>query len=324
MKRLAVILIAATCGTVYAQTRWLDVQPRGTNDYDDNRTSGYCTVRLRVDDEVVVHIRGSRLGFETVRGRDARDEGSECSQAMPTGSALDNFRFRGVDGRGRVTLAESPTSGNRYTARVRIQDTKGGDEGYTFKVEWENRNPGAMTDTTGFGGRRQRANDNSGWGTTTNNPNSGWGTSASSANSGWGTSTSSTGSGWGTGTATGSAWGQNDFESTTAGSGVARMTGQTDLNLTSTRVQLRRGGQFNLEIVGAETVQFAGTWRRDGDTAVLTIRNGFANGGASGTGRVVILNNQIQNLTLDGRNRNTNTPFQVEFQGGVGRRGYRR
>ncbi len=145
--------------------------------------SGYCTVRLRVDDDVWFTSGQPVWVLRRCADVNARDEGSECSQAMPTGSALDNFRFRVVDGRGRVTLAESPTSGNRYTARVRIQDTKGGDEGYTFKVEWENRNPGAMTDTTGFGGRRQRANDNSGWGTTTNNPNSGWGPSASSANS---------------------------------------------------------------------------------------------------------------------------------------------
>ncbi len=313
MKRIALFLIAAMCGVVHAQSRFIDVQPRRTRDYDERRDNGYCVVRLRVDDEVVVHIRSNRLGFETVRGRDAHDEGSECSQPMPSSSALANFRFKGVDGRGRVELAEAPDSGNRYTALVRIQDTKGGDEGYTFRVQWENRNPGAATDSSGFGGRRSRANDNSGWGTSTGGSNSGWGSTGSSGSSGWGT-----------GAATGNAWGQTDFEDTAAGTGVARMAGQSDLNLTSTRLRLRTGGQFILEIIGAETVRFAGTWRRDGDTAILDINNGFASGGANGTGRAVLINNQIQSLTLDGRNRTTNAAFKVEFRSGAGRRGYRR
>ncbi len=314
MKRIALLLMVAVCGAVYAQSRFTEVQPRRTRDYDERRDNGYCVVRLRVDDEVIVHIRGNLLGFETLRGRDAHDEGSECSQAMPAGNALANFRFRGVDGRGRVELAEDPNPGNRFTARVRIQDSKGGDEGYTFRVQWENRNPGAMNDSSGFGGRRSSTNDSSGWGTST----------SAGSNSGWGTSTNSSGSGWGTGTATGGAWGRSDFEETATGSGVARMTGQPDLNLTSTRLRLRQGGQFILEIAGAETVRFTGNWRRDGDTAILDINNGFATGGANGTGRAVLVNNQIQSLTLDGRNRTTNAAFKVEFRSGAGRRGFGR
>jgi hypothetical protein len=312
MKRIMLVLIAAMCGVVFAQSRYIDVQPRRTRDYDERRDNGYCVVRLRVDDEVVIHIRGSALRFETLRGREAYDEGSECSQPMPLGNALANFRFKGVDGRGRVELAEDPSPNNRYTARVRILDSKGGDEGYTFRVQWDNRNPGAVNDTSGFGNRRQRANDNSGWGTSTGGTGSGWGSSTSS------------GSGWGTGTATGSAWGQTDFEDTAAGSGLARMAGQPDLNLTSTRLRLLRGGQFVLEIMGAETVRFSGTWRRDGDAAILAINNGFANGGANGTGRAVVVNNQLQSLTLDGRNRATNAAFRVEFRNSTANRRYRR
>ena len=313
MKRFVLSMMAVTCGIVSAQPRFLDVQPRRTNDYDDNRGNGYCVVRLMVDDLVMVHIRGNRLRFETLQGRDARDDGSECSQAMPAGNALTNFRFKGVDGRGRVELAEQPSASNRYTAQVRILDSKGGDEGYTFRVQWDNRNPGQVSDNSGFGDRRQRGNDASGWGT-----------SSSSTGSGWGSSNSSSSSGWGTGTASGTAWGQSDFEQTTTGTGVARMAGQSDLNLTSTRLRLRQGGQFVLEIMGAETVRFSGTWRRDGDTAILAINNGFANGGANGTGRAVVVNNQLQSLTLNGRSRATNATFQVEFRNSTAGRRFRR
>lgn len=312
MRPTLFFLIAAACGTLLAQSRFVEVQPKRTRDYDERRDNGYCVVRLRVDDEVVVHIRGNRLGFETVRGRDAYDEGSECSQPMPRGSALDNFRFRGVDGRGRVDLAEAPDSGNRFTARVRIQDSKGGDEGYTFRVQWDNRNPGMSAESgvwQGWGGAGNRPGGGSGWGSG-GNQGSGWGTGSNTG----------TGSGWGSGSGTSAGWWQNDFEATTRGTGVARMVGQPDLNLTSTILRLRRNGQFTLEIAGAETVRFNGTWTRNGDTAVLDIRNGFANGGATGSGNATIVNNEVQSLTLDGRNRQTNSTFNVQFRtGGRGR-----
>lgn len=282
-----------------AQSRFVEVQPKRTRDYNERRDNGYCVVRLRVDDEVVIHIRGSRLAFETVRGREAYDEGSECSQPMPYGSALANFRFRGVDGRGRVELAEAPDSGNRYTARVRIQDSKGGDEGYTFRVQWDNRNPGMSADSGGQG----------------------WGGSRPGRGSGWGTG-GNQGSGWGSGSGS-AGWWQNDFEATTRGAGVARMVGQPDLNLTSTILRLRRNGQFTLEISGAETVRFNGAWTRNGDTAVLDIRNGFSSGAATGSGRATIVNNEVQSLAINGRNRNTNTSYSVEFRSGARGRRFR-
>jgi hypothetical protein len=297
-------------GLVSAQPRFVDVQPRRTRDFDERRDRGYCVVRLRVDDEVVVHIRGARLGFETVRGREAFDEGSECSQPMPFGSAMDNFRFRGVDGRGRVELAEGPDSGNRYTARVRILDSKGGDEGYTFRIEWDNRNPGQSAGAWGgWGGSRGGQGQGSGWGSGTQAGGSGWGTGTQAGSPGWG-STSNTGT-----------WYESDFQGMTAGSGLARMAGQSDLRLTSTTLRLRKNGQFQLEIAGTQTVRFNGNWRRDGDTAILDIRNGFSNGGAEGTGRVAIVNNEVQSLALEGRNRQTSSTFTVEFRGRVtGRR----
>jgi hypothetical protein len=304
MKRLAVILIAASCGVLFGQSRILEVQPKQTRDYDTNRGSGYCIVRLMVDDVVIVHIRGDRLNYETVRGRDARDDGSECSQAMPWGNALSNFRFRGVDGRGRVQLIDSPSASNNFTAKVQIQDPKGGDEGYTFRVEWTNLNPAQQPqDVSRSGGRRQR------------NTDSGWGTSSTSS-SGWGTSSSTTqdSTGWGSGATSNTAWGQTDFDNTVTGTGAARMAGQPDLNLTSTRIRLRNNGQFVLEVVGTETVRFNGTWQREGDAAVLTIRNGFAGGGATGTGRAIVTNNQLQTLNLTGQNSRTNASFTVEFR----------
>jgi hypothetical protein len=64
-----------------------------------------------------------------------------------------DFRFRGVDGRGRVELVRDPSSSGG-TAVVRIEDSKGGREGYTFDLEWRGGS-GYSTGTTDpyYGGR---------------------------------------------------------------------------------------------------------------------------------------------------------------------------
>ena len=52
---------------------------------------------------------------------------------MPTNPA--DFRFSGIDGRGRQTLIGDPLNGG--VAVVRIEDPKSGREGYTFDLEWQ-------------------------------------------------------------------------------------------------------------------------------------------------------------------------------------------
>ena len=45
-----------------------------------------------------------------------------------------DFRFKGVDGRGRQTLIRDPRNGG--VAVVQIEDPDNGQEGYTFDLEW--------------------------------------------------------------------------------------------------------------------------------------------------------------------------------------------
>jgi hypothetical protein len=45
-----------------------------------------------------------------------------------------DFRFAGVDGRGRQTLVRDPRNGG--PAVIRIEDSGGGSEGYTFDIFW--------------------------------------------------------------------------------------------------------------------------------------------------------------------------------------------
>jgi hypothetical protein len=274
---LAGLILAAGVPAVAAD--WNEIQPKRTNDYDERRSNGYCMVRLTVDDEVVVHIRGWRIAFETLRGRQAADQGTECSQPMPVGSALANFRFRGIDGRGNVELIEQPGSGNSYTARVRVSDPKGGDEGYTFRVEWENRGGS----TTGSG--------TTGWGTTSP---SGWGTGNN-----W--------SGWG---GTGSYQPVN-LSISGRGSFLAESGGQRDIR--EARVQVQSNGDAVIEFRGSSNPSFTG-WvnRTSGDECFVSIRRAGQNE-ADGEARIVVRSGELDRIEIRGRVRNAGT-YSVTFQ----------
>jgi hypothetical protein len=116
----------------------VEITPRRTRDYDERANQGWCSIRVWVDDEVNIFVESSRVIFETVRGRAARDAGSECSQPLPLGNALSDFQFRGIDGRGEVRLIEDPGPRNRYRVWVRIRDRKSGGEEHHFKLNWKN------------------------------------------------------------------------------------------------------------------------------------------------------------------------------------------
>jgi hypothetical protein len=70
-----------------------------------------------------------------------------------------DFRFQGVDGRGQARLAQDPRN-NNGVAVIRIDDPKGGAEGYTFDIEWSGASGGGPTGGFptggGFGGDDNR------------------------------------------------------------------------------------------------------------------------------------------------------------------------
>lgn len=94
---------------------------------------GKCTIEVDVDDVAEVEVSGDSGRLRTLAGQPAEWRRFECSDPLPRNPA--DFRFRGIDGRGRVTLVRDPRSGGR--AVVRIEDPRGGREGYTFDLEWQ-------------------------------------------------------------------------------------------------------------------------------------------------------------------------------------------
>ena len=110
---------------------------RRTGDWSQDRRDGRCTIRVRIDDDSDVELRGDQIRIRPLRGGPGRDEGSECNAPLPTSGNIRNFRFRGIDGRGNPRLVQEPASRNYYVAVVNVQDPRGGDEGYTFELSWD-------------------------------------------------------------------------------------------------------------------------------------------------------------------------------------------
>lgn len=143
--RLVVLSLIAACGIVpaFAQnnaTRRATLTGNGGSD-------GKCTIEIEVDQSVDVEVSGDTGRLVTRSGQPASWRRFECSGPLPSRS--NNFRFKGIDGRGRVNLVQDPNN-NRGVAVVRIDDTGNGREGYTFDLIWQG---GSGTDG-GFGSDR--------------------------------------------------------------------------------------------------------------------------------------------------------------------------
>lgn len=95
--------------------------------------TGKCTIEVRVDGAADIEINGESGRIRNLNGQPASWVRFECSEPIPRNPS--DFRFRGIDGRGNVQLVRDPQS-NRGVAVVRIVDSKGGSEGYTFDLEW--------------------------------------------------------------------------------------------------------------------------------------------------------------------------------------------
>lgn len=125
-------LIGLSAITLLAQAQAPDQIRRATLS-GSSGTSGKCTIEVRVDGSAEVDIYGDSGRLRTTGGQSATWTRFQCSSGLP--ASMSEFRFRGIDGRGSVKLAQDPR-GNNSTAVIRIDDTKDGTEGYTFDIEW--------------------------------------------------------------------------------------------------------------------------------------------------------------------------------------------
>ena len=121
--------------------------------------SGKCTFEVRVDGVANVQIRGGQGYLQTKSGMPAQWVRLQCNQPFPRNPA--NFRFKGIDGRGKQYLLKDP-NGNNGVAVIRIEDNRNGMEGYTGDIMWN-------------GGNNNGGPWNGGWWNDNWNGGGGWG-----------------------------------------------------------------------------------------------------------------------------------------------------
>jgi hypothetical protein len=116
---------------------------------------GKCTIEVVVDGSAQVEVRGNSATLRTIAGQPAQWRRFECNAPMPPNPV--NFRFAGVDGRGRQQLVRDPRQGG--VAVVQIDDPEGGTEGYTFDLMWDAGNSGGPGYSPGYQQDDRRGGD---------------------------------------------------------------------------------------------------------------------------------------------------------------------
>jgi hypothetical protein len=98
---------------------------------------GKCTFEVQVDGVAEVEIHGDTGTIRQLSGQRATWRRLTCNQPLPNNPG--EFRFQGVDGRGRQQLVRDPNSSGGV-AVIRIEDPQGGSEGYTGDITWRTGN----------------------------------------------------------------------------------------------------------------------------------------------------------------------------------------
>jgi hypothetical protein len=123
----------AIAGSMLAQT----LERRADMTGGGNPERGKCTIEVRVDGAAEVEIRGDRAVLRNLAGQPPQWRRFVCNAVMPNNPA--DFRFAGVDGRGKQQLVRDPRNGG--AAVIRIDDPDNGSEGYTFDIFWAGMAP---------------------------------------------------------------------------------------------------------------------------------------------------------------------------------------
>ena len=130
---IGLVVCAAISGSASAQDSQRRAAITGGGGFD----RGKCTIEVVVDKAAEVEIRGDSGILRNIAGQPPQWRRFQCSSPLPANPV--NFRFAGVDGRGRQTLLRDPRNGG--AAVVRIDDPDNGSEGYTFDLIWGGQAP---------------------------------------------------------------------------------------------------------------------------------------------------------------------------------------
>jgi hypothetical protein len=131
--RIGMMLLSlAAAGTALADSQF-QVRRMMRNDVPPGK--GQCDIRLQVDQDAEISVRGDMVTIRTISGREPRDDGSECNAPLPFGDVM-GFNFEVKDSRGEIRLLSEPSRRSGGTAVVRIHDGAAGEGRYHFRISW--------------------------------------------------------------------------------------------------------------------------------------------------------------------------------------------
>ena len=87
----------------------------------------------KVDHDIKLVVYGGQLDFYVLSGKDRGRGRYSFSGAMPRNAII---RVERIRGRNDITITEQPSSYNKYSAAVRITDSRGGGEDTEVIISW--------------------------------------------------------------------------------------------------------------------------------------------------------------------------------------------
>ena len=133
MKKNVFFAMAAVvfAGQAASQTfeRRANVRPEGPPG------EGRCSVEVVVDGVAEIDFRGDNAVMRNLGGQSPEWRRFDCTRPLPPNA--EDFRFRGLEGRGKQQLIRDPRNGG--TAVVRIEDPQAGSGRYVFELAWAGR-----------------------------------------------------------------------------------------------------------------------------------------------------------------------------------------
>lgn len=92
-----------------------------------------------VDGADRIRLMGDQVIIEHVEAQPVRDDSYDLSSPLPRKGVP--VTLRKIKGRGLVEIVEQPSSRNRYSAVVLLEDKKGGSDTYEFELVWDSSEP---------------------------------------------------------------------------------------------------------------------------------------------------------------------------------------
>jgi hypothetical protein len=132
--RMAMMALLLGGLAITLPARVQEIRPKPNSNWGRDRGMGEMNIRLHLEEEAEIAVRGDRMFIRTISGAWAREYGSNMSAPLPQREVTVDMSRR--IGRGRAWVVEQPTQRNRFTLILRIHDTQGGEGRYHIRLRY--------------------------------------------------------------------------------------------------------------------------------------------------------------------------------------------